>query len=288
MRGDGHVTDAGRFSSVPVDAVRDYWNRRPCNVRHSRQPIGSREYFDEVDARRCFVEPHIPSFAEFPRWSGKRVLEIGCGIGTDTIRFAHAGAHVTAVDLSEKSIDLARRRAAVYGVEDRIEFYRADAEHLSDVVPAEPYDLVYSFGVIHHTPHPDKAIDQIRHHYVDERSVVKLMLYNRRSWKVLWILLTEGRGAFWKLDDLVARNSEAQTGCPVTYTYTPNEAERLLKGFRIDESRVDFIFPYRIADYVEHRYVKTWYFRALPAPLFRGLEHRLGWHLCITASPKPE
>jgi 2-polyprenyl-3-methyl-5-hydroxy-6-metoxy-1,4-benzoquinol methylase len=288
MGGDGQVTDADRFASVPLDAVRDYWNRRPCNVRHSRKPVGSREYFDEVDARRYFVEPHIRTFAEFPRWSGKRVLEIGCGIGTDTIRFAQAGAQVTAVDLSDESIALARRRAELYGLEDRIEVYRADAERLSDIVPPEPYDLVYSFGVIHHTPHPEQAIRQLRQHYVDERSVVKLMLYNRRSWKVLWILLTEGRGAFWKLDELVARNSEAQTGCPVTYTYTRNQAERLLEGFRIEDCRVDFIFPYRVRDYVEHRYVKTWYFRGLPGPLFRGLERRLGWHLCITASPTAE
>jgi len=283
MRGQGAIREADRFASVPLEAVRRYWNRRPCNVRHSPRPVGTREYFDEVEARRYFVEPHIPEFAEFPRWAGKRVLEIGCGIGTDTISFARAGAHVTAVDLSEESVKLARRRAQVYGLADQIDVHVADAEHLADVVPSRPYDLVYSFGVIHHTPHPERVIRQVRENYLETHSTFKLMLYHRRSWKVFWVLLTEGRGAFWKLDELVARNSEAQTGCPVTYAYTRRSAEQLLDGFVIDDSRVEFIFPYRIPDYVEYRYVKNWYFRIMPPSLFRALERRLGWHLCITA-----
>src|SRR5712691_3775307 len=273
------------FRSVPLADVRAYWNARPCNVRHSQQPVGSREYFDEVEARRYFVEPHIPRFAEFSRWAGKRVLEIGCGIETDTINFARAGATVTAVDLSEESLALARRRAAVYGLEDNITFRAADAENLAAAVPSEPYDLVYSFGVIHHTPDPRRAFDQIREHYAGPDTTLKLMLYHRYAWKVLWILLTEGRGAFWKLDELIARNSEAQTGCPVTYTYGRGDAARLLEGFTIEDCFVDFIFPYRIRDYVEYRYVKSWHFRALPPRVFRMLERRFGWHLCITARP---
>jgi len=281
----GDVAAAGKFAAVSLDDVREYWNRRPCNVRHSKKPVGSREYFDEVEARRYFVEPHIVEFADFSRWAGKRVLEIGCGIGTDTINFARAGAHVTAVDLSEESLAIARERAQVYGLGDRIEFYAADAERLSAVVPPAPYDLVYSFGVVHHTPHPENVIQQVREHYVHESSVIKLMLYHRRAWKVLWILVTEGRGRFWKLDELVARHSEAQTGCPVTYAYTRRGAEDLLAGFNVDDSTVDFIFPYRIPDYVEYRYVRNWYFRILPRPLFRQLERHFGWHLCVTARP---
>ena len=273
------------FGAVPLDAVRAYWDARPCNVRHSPKAVGSREYFDEVERRRYFVEPHLLRFADFPRWHGKRVLEIGCGIGTDTINFARAGATVTAVDLSETSLELAQQRAEVYGLTDRVSFHCADAENLAGVVSPEPYDLVYSFGVIHHTPHPLRAVEQIRANYVDQRSELRLMLYHRYAWKVLWILATEGRFAFWKLDELVARNSEAQTGCPVTYTYTRKGVEQLLAGFTIEDCFVDFIFPYRIPDYVEYRYIKNWYVRALPPTVFRALERRFGWHLCITARP---
>src|SRR5262245_48638358 len=59
------MSTTAQFSSVPVQAVREYWDRRPCNVRHSAKPIGTREYFEEVDTRRYFVEPHILRFAEF-------------------------------------------------------------------------------------------------------------------------------------------------------------------------------------------------------------------------------
>src|SRR5713101_8710980 len=104
------------FANTPIGKIRDYWDARPCNVRHSPIDVGTREYFDQVKARRYFVEPHIPAFAEFQRWRGCKVLEIGCGIGTDTMNFARAGAEVTAVDLSEKSIEIARQRAAVYGL----------------------------------------------------------------------------------------------------------------------------------------------------------------------------
>jgi 2-polyprenyl-3-methyl-5-hydroxy-6-metoxy-1,4-benzoquinol methylase len=275
------------FSETSIERVREYWNNRPCNLRHSTAPIGTREYFDQVEARKYLVEPHIPGFAHYQRWAGQRVLEIGCGLGTDTISFARAGAHITAVDLSGRSIELARQRAHVFGLQDRIQFVEANAERLSEFVPPAPYDLVYSFGVIHHTPHPERVLEQIRTHYMGPRSTVKLMVYNRWSWKVLAILFREAHGAFWRLDEAVARNSEAQTGCPVTYTYTPRSATELLEktGFQVEDIFVDHIFPYVVREYVQYRYTKAIPFRWLPQPVMRGLERRLGWHLCVTARP---
>jgi 2-polyprenyl-3-methyl-5-hydroxy-6-metoxy-1,4-benzoquinol methylase len=271
------------FEGVEIGRVQEYWDRRPCNIRHSTQPVGSRQYFDEVEARKYRVEPHIPGFAEFAKWKGKRVLEIGCGIGTDTVNFARHGALVTSVDLSEKSIELAQHRIAVYGLQDQVRFYRGNAEELSSLVPVEQYDLIYSFGVIHHTPHPDRVLEQLRK-YARPGTTVKVMVYHRRSWKVLGILLGEGRGRFWKLGEWVAKNSEAQTGCPITYTYSRGEGRELLErhGFAARKIEVEHIFPYRIADYVQYRYVREFYFRWMPEAAFRGLEKWLGWHLCLT------
>jgi 2-polyprenyl-3-methyl-5-hydroxy-6-metoxy-1,4-benzoquinol methylase len=272
------------FSQLRIERVREYWDNRPCNIRHSPKPVGTREYFDEVETRKYFVEPHILRFAEFERWRGKRVLEIGCGIGTDTMNFARNGASVTAVDISEKSLEIARKRAEVNGLADRIRFFHGSAEQLDQVVRPEAFDLIYSFGVIHHTPHPDRVLEQIRN-YVRPGSSMKVMVYNRYSWKVFWILLTYGKCQFWRLAELVAHYSEAETGCPVTYTYSRPELRDLMEkhGFHVKQIQTEHIFPYRIQDYVQYRYKKEWYFRWLPEPLFHALERVFGWHLCVTA-----
>jgi len=282
------VLNSELFETVPLSEVQNYWNTRPCNIRHSTKPPGTVEYFNEVERRKYTVEPHIPGFAEFEKWRGKQVLEIGCGIGTDTINFARAGAHVTAVDLSEKSLEMARRRAEVFGLADRIRFLQADSEHLSDFLPADSlpaggFDLIYSFGVIHHTPHPERVLAQLPQ-FLRPGATVKIMVYNRRSWKVIWILLRYGKGQFWKLDQLIADNSEAQNGCPVTYVYSRRQGRRLLAagGLRTVDARADHIFPYRVPDYVQYRYVKVWYFRWMPAWIFRALERMAGWHLMLT------
>jgi len=281
------MNKSASFEDIPITKVSDYWNARPCNIRHSPKAVGSREYFDEVEARKYFVEYHIPAFADFARWEGKKVLEIGCGIGTDTINFARHGAQVTAVDLTEKSLEVARQRARVYGLEDRIRFIQANAERLSESVPVENYDLVYSFGVIHHTPHPERVIEEIRK-FVGSGSTVKIMVYGRWSWKVLWILFGYGKGQFWKLNRLIAEYSEAQTGCPVTYSYSRAAGRRLLEehGFQVTDVSVDHIFPYSIPEYVKYQYKAVWYFRWMPKPLFRALERAFGWHLLLTAKPK--
>lgn len=252
-----------------IQTVQSYWDARPCNIRHSAKPVGTKEYFDEVEKRKYFVEPHIPEFAQFERWKGRRVLEVGCGIGTDTINFARAGALVTAVDLSEESLKLARTRAEVFGLGDRICFYQANAEELTSCVPVEPYDLVYSFGVIHHTPNPRIAIGQITH-YMAPSSELRIMVYAKNSWKN--IMIEAG------LDQ-----PEAQSGCPVAFTFTAEEARNLLNGLHIVEIKQDHIFPFRVEKYVRYEYEIIPWFAAMPKAMFAALEKNLGWHMLITA-----
>lgn len=272
------------FRDLPIDVVRNYWNRQPCNIKHSTKILGSKEYFEDVTTRKYFVEPHLPMFADFASVQNKKILEVGCGIGTTTMSFVQHGATVTAVDLSEKSLELAKTRAEVYAVTDKVTFYQANAEQLSQYIPKEQYDLIFSFGVIHHTPNPELVLTQLNG-FLKPGGKIKLMVYHRYSWKVLGIILKYGKGRFYNAKKIIARYSEAQTGCPVTYTYTKAEIKQLLAkyGFETEEIKVHHIFPYKIKDYIQYRYVKNWYFRYMPKKLFEFLEGKFGWHLCVEA-----
>jgi len=249
----------------PLQKVRRYWDRRPCNIRHSRRPLGSKAYFNEVEKRKYLVEPHIPLFSEFPKWRGKRVLEIGCGIGTAAVSFARAGTLYTGIDLSEKSLAVARQRFAVFGLPGR--FVHGNAEKLSKLFQGETFDLVYSFGVIHHTPRPERVVAEVSK-VMGPRSEFRLMVYAKNSWKSFMIKAG--------LDQ-----PEAQKGCPIAFTYDGQEVRHLLKKYRILSMRQTHIFPYQIPAYKKGRYRLQPWFAAMPPKMFRALEECLGWHWLI-------
>lgn len=277
------------FNKVSITKVRTFWNKRPCNIRHSSFEIGTKEYFNEVEKRKYFVESHIPKFARFNSWRDKNILEIGCGIGTDTINFARAGARVTAVEISSKSISIAKKRAGIFKLKKYIKFFFHDAEKLSEFLPSKTYDLIYSFGVIHHTPNPERLIQQFAY-FSHKGTTLKIMVYNRYSWRVIQIILKNGLKIFRGLGNLIAENSEAQTGCPVTYTFSKREIRKLLEqnGFFIKQISINHIFPYDVSLYQKYKYKKIWYFRWMPNLIFRTLEKLIGWHICITAERRKQ
>mgnify|MGYP003137593186 FL=1 len=256
--------------TATIEDVKNYWNNRPCNIRHSSKELGTIDYFDEVSAKKFFVEPHILDFTKFPDWKGKKVLEIGCGLGTIGINFASNGADYTGIELSDESLKLAKQRFDVNGIDGK--FFSGNAEHLSTFVPVEKYDLIYSFGVIHHSPYPEKILFEIER-YMNKDSILKIMLYAKDSWKNY--MIESG------LDQ-----PEAQYGCPIANTYTKNEVVDLLEGYDIISIEQDHIFPYQIEPYKEGEYVKQPWFDSMPPEMFRTLEKNLGWHLLITAKLK--
>ena len=269
-----------------LQEVKNYWNSRPCNIRHSTKEVGTKEYFDEVEKRKYFVEPHIPSFANFPEWNGKKVLEIGCGIGTDTINFAKNGAILTSVDLSEESLKLTRKRLEVYGfgaLNPNVIY--ANAEKLSDFISPRTYDLIYSFGVLHHTPDPIASFREVKK-YMDKNSEFRMMVYHKGAFKVFQIL-EEYDYDYSQADKLIAKHSEAQTGCPVTFSYTPSEIKSILEkeGFEVTNIEIDHIFPYVVEEYKKYNYVREDIWN-MPDETFREFERRYGWHLLITAKLK--
>lgn len=268
---------------MSIEIVKNYWNKRPCNIRHSTKEVGTREYFDEVEQRKYTVEPHIPTFADFPLWSGKKVLEIGCGIGTDSINFVRNGADLTCIELSEESLSLCKKRFEIYGLSTR--FYWGNAEDMNVVVPTETYDLIYSFGVIHHSPHPEKIIEQL-YRYMNSDTECRIMLYSKYSWKALEFFITNGWRFWFNWNKTIQYHAEAQPGCPIAYTYTKSSIKDLLKDYHILSIEKTHIFPYRIADYIQYRYNKRWIFKILPASVFKWLESVLGWHYLITFKRK--
>ena len=251
---------------VTIDDVRTYWDDRPCNVKHSKKEVGTKEYFDEVERKRYTAEPHIPSFAGFSNTKGKKVLEVGCGMATEGINYARAGATYTGTDLSIESLDLAKKRFKVYN--NKGNFYLGNSEELSSFVPVETYDLIYSFGVIHHSPHPEKIISEIKK-YMNKDSTLKIMLYASESWKNYMIEAGHDQ-------------PEAQYGCPIANTYTKDEVRKLLDGFDVTIEQYH-IFPYQIEPYKRGEFVKQPWFEAMPDEIFEVLKKNLGWHLLITA-----
>ncbi len=141
------------------DRVKTYWDNRPCNIKHSDKQLLTKEYFDEVEQKKYYVEPHIVSFSEFSIWKGKKVLELGCGIGTTSISFAREGANIDLVDISDKSLDICKERVKLFNVD--AQFYNGAIDQLSSFLPAQTYDLIYSFGVIHHSSSPEKCLKEI-------------------------------------------------------------------------------------------------------------------------------
>ncbi len=162
---------------APKTAVHDFWNANPCGAKFIPDPPGSKAFFDSLTRHRYATENHIQEMVDFPRWKNCRVLEVGCGLGTDAEQFARNGAVYTGVDLTETAVEMCRRRFAVQNLPGKFEV--ADAEQLPFL--DKSFDLVYSHGVIHHTPNTETAVGEI-HRVLRRGATAIVMLYHRNSW----------------------------------------------------------------------------------------------------------
>jgi SAM-dependent methyltransferase len=238
-------------------AVRRFWENRPCGSTHSSAPEATLEYFEQIERRRRELEPFIDRYADFESTHGKDVLEIGVGLGTDLVRFARAGARVTGIDLTERAIGLVRRRLELEGLDGDVRV--ADAEQLP--FADQSFDVVYSWGVVHHTP--DTAVathEAIRVLRPGGRLCV--MLYARHSWVAfaLWARYGLMRGRpNRRLRDVLAHHMES----PGTRGYTKAEIGRMLTPLQ--------------GVSIEH--VATPYDRRVAGPIATLTGARLGWFL---------
>lgn len=175
---------------------------------------------------RYALEPYIIPFAGFAESKGKKVLEVGVGLGADHQMFAENGAILHGCDLTERAIGLTRQRLEIFGL--RSELQVADAENLP--YADDTFDKVYSWGVIHHSPDTPKAASEI-HRVLKEKGKAKIMIYHKKSMVgyMLWLRYGLMRfRPFTSLETIYSRYLES----PGTKAYTTKEAKKMFSMFK--------------------------------------------------------
>lgn len=246
--------------------VQRYWNERIHDLEMTQNEPGTPEFFRDLDEYRFDKLDYLPRVVDFDGYAGKRLLEIGCGIGTDLVRFARGGALAVGVDLSQTALDLARENARHAGVEIRLELANGEALPFDD----ESFDIVYGHGVLQYTATPERMVAESRRVLKPGGEAV-FMVYNRLSWL----------NALSKLTRVELEHEDA----PVLRKYSIREFERLLSDF--SETRlVPERFPVKSR---LHGGLKGLLFNQFFVGAFNALPRSwvrpLGWHLMAFCRP---
>ena len=284
--------------------VHDFWQANPCGTKFAAGEIGTREFFNTLERHRYQTEWHIPAVVNFPRWRDSDVLEIGCGLGTDAINFARRGARYSGVDLTEASVDLVRRRFEIEGVPADLRVADAEALPYADA----SFDLVYSHGVLHHTPDTQKAINEA-HRVLKPGGTAMVMLYHKSSYNYWVNIMTLRRlgvrmlGFEWGPRFVHRLTGEDETRLRELRSIYRREGKRLLSPEEFLNQNTDgagnpLARAYTRADTVSmfarfremrteiHFLNKRWVPLVgpiMPRAVERVLARFLGWHLWIIA-----
>ena len=249
---------------VAKEAVKSFWEAAPCGTNDTAD-LAEIEQHRELERMRDAREPFIAEYARFDETAGKDVLEVGVGAGTDHLRFAQAGARLSGVDLTEAAVTLTGRRLAMEGLSSELRV--ADAESL----PFEDgaFDVVYSWGVIHHTPDvPAAAREILRVLRPGGRFCV--MVYNRRSLVALqtWLRYAALRGRLgMSVREAIATHMES----PGTQAYTAAEAAALFPVPDVHVATRITAYDLRVG---RRRFLPTWTWSLAPSSL--GWFHIVG------------
>jgi len=204
--------------------VKEHWEREPCGTRYGTE-TNRKLFFDEISSVRYKLEPFIPIFADFPVAAGKAVLEIGVGAGADFQNWCAHARHATGVDLTEKAISLTEERLALNSFStERYKLRIADAEDLP--FEDESFELVYSWGVLHHTPDTGRAFREV-FRVLKPGGVLKAMIYHVPSWGGLMLYLRCGlarRKLRMSMKEAIFSDLES----PGTKAYTLEEAKEMV------------------------------------------------------------
>ena len=241
-------------------SVREYWNTHIHDLEITRHPPGSPGFFADLEQYHFEKLHHLPRLIPFEKYRGRRVLEVGCGAGTDLIRFARGGALVTGVDMAASAINLAAANFAGEG--RKAALLVADGEALP--FRERSFDLVYAHGVVQYTTNDLALVGECRRVLKPGGSAI-FQVYNRISWL----------NALSRVTKVDLEHVDA----PVLGKYSIGEFRSLLKDF----SRVEIVperFPVKTR---LHRGLKGTLYNTLFVGLFnampKALVRRLGWHL---------
>ena len=249
-----------------LEQVQAYWNERIHDLEMTSQEPGTIEFFQDLDVYRFDKLRYLPQVVDFNGYKGRHLLEVGCGIGTDLVRFAKGGAQSVGVDLSTTALELAKMNAQHSGA--AVDFQLANGENLP--FEDKTFDVVYGHGVLQYTAEPRRMVEECRRVLAPDGEAI-FMVYNRISWL----------NALSKLMKVPLEHEDA----PVLRKYSIGEFRRLLDVFgqvRIVPER----FPVRSKLHggwkgfvYNHLFVDP--FNWLPRPLVR----RFGWHLMAFCRP---
>jgi SAM-dependent methyltransferase len=258
--------------------AREQWSGDPAGAVYGREhEFGTREFFDAVERHR-YTEyaPWMPEVMGFDNFSGARLLEIGCGMGTDLLQFARGGAKVTGVDLTPRSIEISRRHFDLYAA--FADFAITDCETLP--FADESFDVVYSNGVLHHTPDTAGAIREV-YRVLRPGGLARVMLYHRDS-AYYWGEIIFRRGLLQA--QLLRGNSpeaimgryvevNASGGRPLVKVYSRRQARELFSMFGKVEIEVEQLTRSEL-------YILG---RMIPESVFRRLRRSVGGNVIISA-----
>lgn len=243
-----------------LEAIRQYWNEHIHDLAIAKHPVGSKGFFVDLDEYRFDKLRYLPNVVNFNAYRGKKILEIGCGVGIDLIRFATGGAHVTGVDLAQQSIALAKKNFEHNGLKADLRVMNGEALEFSD----HSFDVVYAHGVLQYTADANKMAREM-HRVLKPGGEAIAMVYNRISWL----------NALSKVMKVELEHEDA----PVLKKYSIGEFKKMLAPFSAVR-----IVPERFP--VASRLQKGWKaaaFNKVFVPAFnlipRFIVRPLGWHI---------